>query len=92
MTLALGGKKKTKNTQERQSKEEAVTAGCVNTLNHAGVHRDIKGGQEANGPSLKRPQDLLVPHGKQAQMSKSSLRKTSPFTHLTHLRNADGRT
>lgn len=31
--------------------------------------RDIKGGQEANGPSLKRPQDLLVPRGKQAQMS-----------------------
>lgn len=58
-----------------QSKEEAVTGGCVSTLNHASVHGDIKGGQEANGPSLKRPQDLLVPRGKQAQMSKTSLRK-----------------
>lgn len=44
--LGEGGtttKKKTK----KDGKEEAVTAGCVNTLNHASVHRDIKGGQEA---------------------------------------------
>lgn len=91
MPFMLEEKKRPK-TEERQSQEEAVTAGCVNTLDHASVRRDIKGGQEANGPSLKRPQDLLVPHGKQAQMSKTSLRKTSPFTHLTHLRKADHRT
>lgn len=44
---------------QKDSKEEAVTAGCANTLNHASVRRDIKGAQEARRAEPEAPTGLI---------------------------------
>lgn len=59
----VGGRGERKTTRKKKtkkdSKEEAVTAGCANTLNHASVRRDIKGGQEAKRAEPEAPTGLI---------------------------------